>query len=216
EFTSNNKAYNENSFYISNGANLEIFNPERNWNQPEELIALERPLIGYVGALISSRLDISLIAEVARELHTGTLILIGPQDQDFLKSGLHKLKNIRFIEKKNTQIIPSYLSYFDVCINPQLLNKITIGNFPLKIVEYLAMGKPVVATATNTMKGVFYDHSYLAQSPSEFSEQIQLALKEDNTKLKEERIKFSKKYSWEKVSQNLMQVISNLKIESKS
>ena len=33
-----------------------------------------------------------------------------------------------------------------MCVNPQEINEITEGNFPLKVVEYLAMGKPVVAS----------------------------------------------------------------------
>lgn len=210
DFQKNNKKYNENSFYISNGANLELFSANKTWQMPKELENLQRPLIGYVGALISSRLDISLIANVANKLKAGTVVLIGPQDLDFENSELHELKNVTFIEKKDTQIVPSYLTHFDVCINPQALNEITIGNFPLKIVEYLAMGKPVVATATNTMKEVFSNHSYLATSHSEFSRQIKVALEEDNDYRRTDRITFSKKFSWQNVTQNLLTVVKKL------
>jgi hypothetical protein len=34
----------------------------------------------------------------------------------------------------------------------QLSNNLTIGNYPRKIDEYLAMGKPIVATSTKTMQ----------------------------------------------------------------
>lgn len=43
------------------------------------------------------------------------------------------------------------MSHFDVCMNPQLVNEITIGNYPRKVDEYLALGKPVIATKTLTM-----------------------------------------------------------------
>ena len=55
----------------------------------------------------------------------------------------------------------------DVCINPQKVNPITDGNYPLKIDEYLAMGKPVVATRTHTMEDVFASHTHLASSIEE-------------------------------------------------
>ena len=47
-------------------------------------------------------------------------------------------------------------------LNPQLLNEVTIGNYPRKIDEYLAMGKPTVATKTEGMS-VFADYTYLAE-----------------------------------------------------
>jgi glycosyltransferase involved in cell wall biosynthesis len=47
--------------------------------------------------------------------------------------------------------LPEYIKASDVCINPQLLNETTKGNYPRKIDEYLAMGKPVVATKTIAM-----------------------------------------------------------------
>ena len=61
--------------------------------------------------------------------------------------------------------MPAYLQHFDVCINPQEVNDITLGNFPLKILEYLAMGKPVVATATHLMTEVFSEHSTWPPGP---------------------------------------------------
>ncbi|MET3114120.1 teichuronic acid biosynthesis glycosyltransferase TuaH [Pedobacter sp. CG_S7] len=211
DFTKKDMNYNLNSFYISNGANLNIFNAEKDWQEPAELVGLARPIVGYVGALTSTRLDISLIENIAKNLNRGSLVLIGPEDDGFLNSELHQIPNVHFIPKMKTEIVPSYLSYFDVCINPQLLNEITLGNFPLKIVEYLAMGKPIVGTATNTMKEVFSNHSYLALTPAEFNKQIAKAIAEDNELLKAERISFSKNFSWKKVTANLLQVIQKLK-----
>ena len=210
DFTKKDKNYNPNSFYISNGANLDIFNAEKDWQEPEELVGLARPIVGYIGALTSTRLDISLIENISKNLKRGSLVLIGPEDDGFLKSALHQIPNVHFIAKKKTEIVPSYLRYFDVCINPQLLNEITLGNFPLKIVEYLAMGKPIVGTATNTMKEVFSNHTYLALTPAEFHIQIAKAIAEDNEVHKVERIKFSKNFSWKKVAANLLEVIRKI------
>src|SRR5690606_26046998 len=86
------------------------------------------------------------------------------------------LPNVHFLGKIDTKEIPAYLHYFDVCINPQLVNDITIDNYPLKIDEYLAMGKPVVAIRTNVMAQIFSPHVRLATGATDFIKQIEEAL----------------------------------------
>ncbi|MGX5690775.1 glycosyltransferase [Arcticibacter tournemirensis] len=216
DFTKNAKRYNKNSYYIGNGADLDNFNPEKVWPKPDELQMLERPLIGYVGALNSQRLDILLLEELASSLKKGTLVLIGPEDDLFKQSKLHQLPNICFIEKKHMHIVPAYVKHFDVCINPQAVNEITIGNFPLKIVEYLAMGRPVVATSTNTMQEVFSSYCYLAKTPREFTERIEKALEEDNPELSQSRMKYAGNFSWENVAGNLLHCINEISTKKRS
>ncbi len=139
-----------------------------------------------------------------------SFVLIGWQDESFEKSELHTLKNVFYLGKKHTSQVPAYLQNFDVCINPQVVNEITIGNFPLKIVEYLALGKPVVATSTNTMQEVFTDHTYLATDKTTFLQQVENALAEDNEELQQERIRFAKNFSWENVTAKLLDCIEQV------
>ncbi len=70
--------------------------------------------------------------------------------------------------------LPGYIQHFDVCINPQKLNPITIGNYPLKVDEYLAMGKPVVATrVTGTADYVRDGENGLLVPPGDVSALVQ-------------------------------------------
>ncbi len=55
-------------------------------------------------------------------------------------------------DAKKPEQTAAYIHHFTICINPQLVNPLTIGNYPRKIDEYLASGKPVVATATQAME----------------------------------------------------------------
>jgi glycosyltransferase involved in cell wall biosynthesis len=84
-----------------------------------------------------------------------------------------------------------------VCINPQALNDLTRGNYPRKVDEYLALGKPVVATRTPAMEE-FAQVTYLASSAGEFAEQVKRALAENTPALEEERELFASTHSWEK------------------
>lgn len=204
DFTKRALQHNPASFYIGNGANLEVFDNSRSWSVPDDLGKRDKPLIGYVGALNSMRIDIALIGEIATQRKDWDFLLIGEEDQVFRMSALHDMENIRFLPKKHTDEIPAYVKHFDVCINPQLINEITIGNFPMKIIEYLAMGRPVVATETNTMREVFSDVSYLSQGSVGYIRAIEQALAEDIPELQELRSLFARRYSWKALSSILL------------
>ncbi|MFB9865133.1 glycosyltransferase [Rufibacter immobilis] len=207
DFTKRAQRYNPNSFYIGNGFDVKQYDSSKSKKKPTELQHLTGPVIGYVGALITLRLDLNLMLEMAKAKPQWNFVLIGWEDAPFQQSELHRLPNVLFLGKKHTSEVPAYLEHFDVCINPQLLNEITRGNFPLKVVEYLALGKPVVATSTNTMQEIFGQHTYLATDPASFFAQIEKALEEDNAAERERRIQFAGNFSWENVANTLLECI---------
>jgi teichuronic acid biosynthesis glycosyltransferase TuaH len=190
------KQFNPRSFYIGQGCNFEFFDYRKKFDIPAELNCLSRPLVGYIGALDSERLDLNILSSVAQARPDWNIILVGPEDAIFLQSSLHQIPNIHFLGPKPFEQLPSYLNSFDVCINPQLKNQITRGNYPLKIDEYLSLGKPVVATRTLAMK-IFESHTYLADRVSEYPDLIETALREENPLRKQERINFAHSHSWE-------------------
>jgi len=146
---------------------------------------------------------------MALEKPSWSFVLIGWEDEDFSNSELHRLPNVYFLGRKHTKEIPPYIQHVDVCINPQVVNEITEGNFPLKVVEYLAMGKPVVATATKTMREIFSSHTYLAQEAGSFTGQIEKALEENSDSLKAERLDFVQQFSWENIASNMLHCIDD-------
>ncbi|MGV8879788.1 MAG: glycosyltransferase [Sphingobacteriaceae bacterium] len=216
DFTKNAAKHNPNSFYIGNGCDLELFDIQTPLNKPEILKNIAEPIIGYVGALQSMRLDIPLMVAMAKAKPAWSFVLAGEEDEPFKNSLLHQLPNVHFLGKIHKREIPAFMKYFDVCINPQLINEITIGNFPLKIVEYLAMGKPVVATATNTMKEVFITQTHLAITLEEYLQNIEKALTENTAELQEERVKFVQQYTWENVTDILIEAINKISVSPKA
>jgi glycosyltransferase involved in cell wall biosynthesis len=187
---------NPNSFYVGQGCDVSAFDRNKISSKPEDLATIKGPIIGYIGALYTLRLDIQIIALIAKGKPEWSVVLIGPEDEEFENSELHQLKNVHFLGLKDGSVLPQYLNYFDVAINPQILNEVTIGNYPRKIDEYLAMGKPVVATETKAMS-IFKDHTYLAKNKEEYISLIEKAIREDNPLVQEERIKFAQSHTWE-------------------
>ncbi len=190
------KKFNLHSYYVGQGCELDIFMNITDKSIPKDISSIHHPVIGYVGALQSLRLDLNVIAHIAESNPDWSIVLVGPEDNEFKRSSLHQIKNVFFIGSKDPVQLPSYINAFDVCINPQIVSQVTIGNYPRKIDEYLAVGKPVVATKTEAMS-IFSDHTYLAESKEEYVELIKKALKDDNEVLKEERKKFASSHSWE-------------------
>lgn len=189
------KLYNKNSFYVGQGCELELFTKQANV-APPEISNIPKPIIGYVGALQSLRLDIGLIGYIARSKPEWSIVLVGPEDEEFKKSDLHQIPNIHFLGPKDPSHLSDYIHSFNVCINPQIVNEVTIGNYPRKIDEYLATGKPVVATKTEAMS-IFSGHVQLATSKEDYIEMISNALAENDARLQQERIDFAMSHSWE-------------------
>ncbi|MCF0055785.1 glycosyltransferase [Dyadobacter sp. CY356] len=190
------KKYNPNSYYVGQGCDLDIFLDGMHSSEPKDIVSISSPRIGYVGALQSLRLDLDLLHHIATVKPEWTIILVGPEDNEFLQSDLHKLPNVIFTGSRSLDELPSYINSFDVCINPQLLNEVTIGNYPRKIDEYLAVGKPTVATKTDAMS-VFANHVYLGKTKEDYINLIELALAENSVSKTEDRRAFASSHTWE-------------------
>lgn len=199
--------YNKNSHYVGQGCDLRLFDPAKPLEKPAELAGLKGPVIGYVGALTSMRIDPAILMYISKERPDWNVVLVGPEDEVFQQSALHQQPNVHFLGRKDMTALPSFLQHFDVCLNPQLVNPITIGNYPLKIDEYLAMGKPAVATATKTME-LFKDYVHLADSAEEYVPLIEKALQENDPALTAARIAFARSHTWENSVGDIYKAIS--------
>jgi teichuronic acid biosynthesis glycosyltransferase TuaH len=187
---------NPKTFYMGQGCDFEHFDPAKVSSVPEDIAHIPRPVIGYVGAVNSERLDPAIIAAMAKAQPSWNIVMVGPEDETWRQSSLHQLPNVHFLGGRPFALLSAYVKAFDVCINPQFRNEITKGNYPLKIDEYLAMGKPTVATRTVAMK-IFEDHVYLAEKPEEYEGLVKQALAENDPAKEAERIRFARTHSWE-------------------
>jgi glycosyltransferase involved in cell wall biosynthesis len=203
---------NVNSYYVGQGCDVSLFDSTLVTFVPEDIQNITKPIIGYIGVLSSLRLDIKVLEYIAESRSGWSVVLIGPEDDAFKTTRLHELKNVYFLGNKPSTGLPSYLNQFDVAINPQVLNPVTIGNYPRKIDEYLAMGKPTVATKTEAMV-VFAENTYLAENKEEYVALIEKALQEDNEKIRQKRIKFAREHTWENNVREIYKVIEIFKTQ---
>ena len=114
---------------------------------PVDLADLPRPRLGYVGTMHASRLDVELLAQAAEQQPSWSFVLLGPdelgaEDRDRLLG----LPNVHFLGVRPHADVRGYLEGLDVCLLPHRVTEFTRSLDPLKLYEYLAAGRPVVAT----------------------------------------------------------------------
>jgi glycosyltransferase involved in cell wall biosynthesis len=190
------RQYNPNSYMVGQGCDVSLFSDEDDSIKiPDEFKNIPSPVFGYVGSLTTLRLDIELLEFVAEQKKDWSIVLVGPEDDGFKNSNLHNLSNVYFLGRKDASELPNYVKGFDVTTNPQLKNNLTIGNYPRKIDEYLAMGKPIVATNTKAMQ-MFKEHVYLADTKEDYVTLIDKAISENTSDRIKNRIEYAKSHTW--------------------
>lgn len=201
------KPYNEHIYNVGSGIDIHLFDADKAHETPLELKKVSKPVIGYVGSLTSARLDLDAFIRIAAAKPEWTMVLVGPEDEVFQNSVLHRMENVIFCGRKTIDEIPAYIRSMDVCLNLQVINDITIGNYPLKIDEYLAMGKPVVATRTIGMRP-FEGYVWMAEAGGDYVELIEQAL-QTGSKGCAGRIRLAQSHSWENILNNIYIAIEN-------
>ena len=134
--------------YLPNAADFDTFRKayEENVAIPAELIGISHPIIGYTGN-ICHRSDYALLAAICSGHPDKNIVMVGPRNHWSSTSiDLDAIPNLHFIGPKPLERLPEFLAHFDVLILPFLCNEVTKSIYPLKINEYLASGKPVIAT----------------------------------------------------------------------
>lgn len=122
------------------------------------------PVIGYVGGL-HRFVDYQLLASLARARPQWSFVFVGNQNADV--GELKDLPNVHLPGQRPHSDLAQYIREFDVCTVPYLNAEETATVVPLKINEYLAMGKPIVSTELPTVCDFNQRHHVLATAPNE-------------------------------------------------
>lgn len=197
----NSAAQGNSHVYLStHGVNLEAFPfadaGGRGHERPPELADLKSPVIGYVGG-IHRHVDLSLIKEVALQRPDWNWVLVGSVQVSI--AALQNVANVRFVGAKPHRQLVDYIRHFDVCTVPYQNNESTATVVPTKINEYLAVGKPVVATDLPTLKDLKEAQEILnlaSNDPENFIAAIEAALTSDSSILAHRRRELAEQADW--------------------
>jgi|LSQX01.1.fsa_nt_gb glycosyltransferase involved in cell wall biosynthesis len=155
--------------HIPNGVDNSVFNPQKTYPIPKDVTNLSKPVIGYAGKM-QELIDVDLIEDVLYAIPDVNFVFIGQKLNPKWTERLWKHSNAHYLGDKHYRLLPQYLNSFDICIIPIKVSR-QHGGEPIKLYEYLAMGKPVVTTKT-AGSDIFLDFPQVkvADSPEKFVE----------------------------------------------
>jgi teichuronic acid biosynthesis glycosyltransferase TuaH len=106
---------------------------------------LPRPVVGLIGQL-SDRIDLSVLNAIA---DAGlSLLIVGPLDPRWEQQRFKELASrphVYYTGPVPAEAVPSYLAAIDIGITPYRDTPFNRASFPLKTIEYLGAGVPVVS-----------------------------------------------------------------------
>ncbi|HEV7716527.1 MAG TPA: glycosyltransferase, partial [Steroidobacteraceae bacterium] len=127
----------KNPLYLPHGVDVEHFASAARGERRDAA-----PVIGFFG-LLSDWVNVDYIARLAQLRPAWTFEMLGRIDTDV--TVLSSLPNVKFTKPVPFAQLPAAASSFDVALIPFRINDLTLAVNPLKLLEYFAMGLPVVS-----------------------------------------------------------------------
>ena len=132
---------------LPNAMAPDIFLANPDAPEPADLRDIPHPRLGFVGNFDATRIDYDGLAVLAKARPDVQFVFIGPWNaSEEHRATFESLPNIHLLGRREQRECPPYLRHVDICIIPFAVNALTASIYPLKINEYLAIGKPVLAT----------------------------------------------------------------------
>ena len=201
------REFNPNTHYVPHGVESQLFaqalNPDL--ERPDNLIDIPAPIIGYVGR-VNEPIDVSII-EAFADLHPDWhYVFVGPVANNELTDRLKAINHVHLLGLKPVHELAHYMKYMDVCIIPYKFGMRTKYTHPLKALEYLAAGKPVVSTPMPSLEA-HKDYIYFAEEPINFVKATEKALEEDNAEKRLARSQYTHDKTWQHQVNNISNLI---------
>jgi glycosyltransferase involved in cell wall biosynthesis len=141
------------------------------------------------------RFDEELAAEVAERLPEWTFLLAGPAGRE-AEEALAGHRNVVLTGRYEHHELPRLLARGRVALVPYRQNEFTDTLVPVKLVEYLAAGRPVVSTPMRAAEG-FSDVVTFASGPERFAQAVRF-VGDDSEEARRRRVQRVRPYSWER------------------
>ena len=163
------------------------------------LAALPAPRIVFTGAIVRTKLDFDLLIALARARRAWSFALvgpIGPGDPGADVSALEAEPNIHLLGQRPYSELPAVLRAADAGLIPYARNELTESIFPMKVYEYLAAGRPVVATPLPALENVA--EVATAADAQGIAELLDETLAHDSPERRAERSRSAASHSWKR------------------
>ncbi|HOF40677.1 MAG TPA: exosortase, partial [Candidatus Hydrogenedentes bacterium] len=161
--------------FVDHGVDFEQFRSAGNGpvSEPGDVRAIPHPRVGFVGGIDAHTFDPELFLQTAAALPECAFVMVGACS---LPEGWCNLPNVHFLGRKAYDEVAAYMAACDVLIMPWNRSPWIKACNPVKLKEYLAVGRPVVSTPFDELEH-YQGLVCVADDAQKFAEGIRTALK---------------------------------------
>ncbi len=139
---------------------------------PEDIAALPHPVVGFFG-LIERWIDLGLVHWLAEQRPHWTFLMIGRVAVP--DAEVPRRPNLVYLGRRPYESLPAYGKAFAAALIPYHLTPQVLHANPIKLREYLAMGKPIVSVSTPEIDR-FSSHVRIGRSREELLAHLDAAV----------------------------------------
>ena len=202
----------ENVLFAPNVADTELFSHALEPGPLDSgMAALATPRIVFTGAIVALKLDLPLLAELARLRPDWSFALVGPVgpgEPNADISAITAVANIHLLGPRSYAELPDVLRAAAAGLIPYARNALTESIFPMKVYEYLAAGLPVVATPLPALADLA--DVATARDPQGMAELLDDALSDGDQARRAERSRAAASHSWDRRLEEIAAAIDAL------
>ena len=195
--------------YLPNGCDAAFYAGVEDAADPPG-VDLPGPVAGFVGHL-NSRTDLGLLEATVNA--GASLLLVGPRDPSFVPerfAALAARPDVHYAGPQRFDDLLPYLKKIDVGVVPYADGRFNRNSFPLKTLEYLAAGRPVVSTPLPAVRSLETDLVTLAEAPAEFGRAVMReAHLTHRPALAADRRAFAARHSWDARAEQLLGLLGH-------
>jgi glycosyltransferase involved in cell wall biosynthesis len=192
--------------YLPHGVDFEHFSrsPAEMPPQPQ-MEKIRRPIVGFFG-LISTWVDLELVVRLSKAYPDVSFVLIGKAEVNV--DLLRACPNVQCLNAVPYSQLPEYARYFDIGLIPFRINKLTVAVNPLKLMEYFALGLPVLASRLPELEAID-GPLWLAATAEEFCDHLTSLLRTYGTHNNSAR-EVARRNGWDQRTRDLCKFIESL------
>ncbi len=175
---------------------------------PDDLSGLPGPRIGFAGS-VSTQCDVDVMVQLAEAHPNGSLVLVGPVSLGDGALARLRRPNVHFLGVRPYDQLPAYVQHVDVGIIPYVLSGWTKAVDPLKALEYLAAGIPVVMSDIPEARK-YGDVAAVTSSAEGFVAAVAAALTRDRVAGRERGRAFARRHTWAHRAEEFLALIERI------
>ncbi len=211
----------ENKILVApDGVDLEKFNLKITKEEARKKTGLpqDKKIIMYSGSLyLHDWKGVDVLIEAAKSLPENCLaVLVGGENNEIEKiKKEYSGDNLSLVGRRRYEEIPYYLKSADILVLPNKKGESISEKYtsPLKLFEYMAAGRPIVASNLPAIREVLNENNSILvepNNPEALAGGIKRALADRNSssRISEQAFSDVKNYTWGKRAKNIMKFIN--------